>query len=282
VLPMNARVVVVFPVYNGAATLRESLQSIKDQDLSDFRAIVLNNCSTDKTLQVAQRFCEEDARFSIISNATHLSAEDNFAKAIKLGAETAEYFCLRAADDLSSRNFLKKLVEALDADDAKLLAACPTKSFNTKGFKLKHPAANIFSFQESYAKGRVPRNLTFPSEWIYGMFRSRSVDILMARWHELGNPWGVASYVLSEFVVRDLVAYVPDPTFDFREGSGSEQKYGAKGFRDKLSQRLTYTLGCYRLVDKLPPAGLLTKAKFFRMCWNDARRKTRYKLLWIF
>ncbi|MBB3315083.1 glycosyltransferase involved in cell wall biosynthesis [Rhizobium sp. BK181] len=271
----------MFPVFNGAATLQESLQSIADQDFVDFRAIVLNNCSTDETLQVAQRFCEKDVRFSIVSNDAHLSAEANFAKAVKLGAE-AEYFCLRAADDLSSRDFLGRLVEALDADGTKLLAACPTKSFNDKGFKLKSPAANIFDFQKSYARGRVPRNLTFPSEWIYGLFRSQSVDILMARWYELGNPWGFASYVLSEFVVRDLVAYVSGPTLDFREGSGSQQKYGAKGFRDKLSQRLTYTLGCYRLVDKLPPVGLLTRAKFFRMCWNDARRKTRYKLLWIF
>nr|WP_176705668.1 glycosyltransferase family 2 protein [Rhizobium grahamii] len=281
-MPINARVVVMFPVFNGAATLQESLQSIADQDFVDFRAIVLNNCSTDETLQVAQRFCEKDARFSIVSNDAHLSAEANFAKAVKLGAEAAEYFCLRAADDLSSRDFLGKLVEALDADGTKLLAACPTKSFNDKGFKLKSPAVNIFDFQKSYARGRVPRNLTFPSEWIYGLFRSQSVDILMARWYELGNPWGFASYVLSEFVVRDLVTYVSGPTLDFREGSGSQQKYGAKGFRDKLSQRLTYTLGCYRLVDKLPPVGLLTRAKFFRMCWNDARRKTRYKLLWIF
>ncbi len=47
--------------------------------LGEFRAIILNNCSTDETLQVAQRFCEEDARFSVISNETHLSAEANFA-----------------------------------------------------------------------------------------------------------------------------------------------------------------------------------------------------------
>lgn len=279
---MNARVVVVFPVYNGAATLRESLQSIADQDFEDFRAIILNNCSTDGTQQVAQRFCDEDRRFSVVDNEIHLSAEDNFAKAVKIGAEAAEYFCLRAADDLSSPDFLRKLVEALDADETKLLAACPTKSFTAKGFKLKHPAPDIFDFRANYAKGRVPRNLTFPSEWIYGVFRSRSLDILMARWYELGNPWCFASYVLSEFVIRDLVAYVPGPTFDFREGSGSQQKFGAKRFRDRLSQRLTYTRGCYRLVDKLPPAGLLTRAKFFRMCWNDARRKTRYKLLWIF
>ena len=96
---------------------------------------------------------------------------------------------------LSSRDFLGELVEALDADDTKLLAACSTRSFNAKSFKIKHPADNIFNFRESYAKGNVPRNLTFPSEWIYGLFRSRSVDVLMARWHELGKPWGFASYV---------------------------------------------------------------------------------------
>jgi hypothetical protein len=27
---------------------------------------------------------------------------------------------------------------------------------------------------------------------------------------------------------------------------------------------------------------IVSRILFFRMCWNDARRKTRYKLFWIF
>lgn len=278
----QAEVVVVFPVYNGAKTLVKSLECIANQDFAAFQAIILENCSTDDTLSIAEAFCAKDARFSIVRNTVHLSAQDNFIKAFELGAARGRFFCLRACDDFSSPDFLGALVGALREDDSKLLAACSTKVIGKGEPRMKHPATSIFDFGRSYEKGIVPRNLTFPSEWIYGVFRSNAVDVILGRWRDLGSPWCLASYVLAEFIVRDLVAYIPGPTYDFVEGSGSEQRYGAKAFRDRLQQRMIYTFGCYKLAHKLPKVGILTKLKFFRMCWNDARRKTRYKLFWVF
>ncbi|MFQ6162487.1 glycosyltransferase family 2 protein [Sinorhizobium meliloti] len=279
---MKKKVVIVFPVYNGEKTLISSLKSIADQTFKEFEAIILDNKSLDNTFSLAEQFCRSDRRFSVIRNEQHIGAIDNFAKAVRLGAERGEYFCLRACDDHSSRDFLARLMEALEANPEKLLAACSTKLVGPNGTRLKAPDDSVFDFTRKYVSGKVPRNLTFPAEWIYGLYRASAKETLMARWFELGNPWCFASYVVSELVVRDLVVYVDGPTFDFTEGSGSEARYGAKSFRDRLTQRLKYTLGCYDLTRKLPPVGLTIRIKFFRMCWNDARRKTKYKLLWIF
>ncbi|WDZ75669.1 glycosyltransferase family 2 protein [Ensifer adhaerens] len=278
----QAELVVVFPVYNGAKTFLKSLECIANQDFAAFRAIILENCSTDDTLSIAQAFCEKDSRFSVVRNSVHLSAQDNFTKAFELGAASGKFFCLRACDDFSSADFLGALVGALRLDEGRMLAAGSTKVIGKSTLKMKHPASSVIDFRSSYEQGKVPRNLTFPAEWIYGVFRSGARDTIVRRWVELNNPWCSASYVLAEFIARDLVVYVSGPTYDFVEGSGSEQKYGAKAFRDRLQQRLKYTFGCYKLVHILPKAGLLTRMKFFRMCWNDARRKTRYKLFWIF
>src|SRR5690606_33490034 len=109
----KSKVAVVFPVYNGEKTLKRSLQCIAEQDFSDFKAIILENGCTDRSLSIAEGFCAQDPRFSIVRNDVHLSALDNFAKAMRLGAERGEYFCLRACDDLSSRDFLSALVGAL-------------------------------------------------------------------------------------------------------------------------------------------------------------------------
>ncbi|MEY9196975.1 glycosyltransferase family A protein [Sinorhizobium sp. CCBAU 05631] len=277
----KTKVVVVFPVYNGERTLSSSLQCIADQTFRDFEAIILDNKSTDDTLRVAEQFCKMDSRFSIVRTEQHVSALVNFARAVQLGATRGEYFCLRACDDHSSPDFLARLVGALDQDPQKLLAACSTKLVGPNGSRIKYPDKAVFDFTRAYASGHVPRNLTFPAEWIYGLYRASAKDMLMARWYELGNPWCFSSYVVSELVVLDLVAYVEGPTYDFTEGSGSEQRYGAKSFREKLDQRLKYTLGCYKLTRKLPKVSLMTRLKFFRMCWNDARRKTRYKLFWV-
>ncbi|PST22495.1 glycosyltransferase family 2 protein [Mesorhizobium plurifarium] len=276
------KVVVVFPVYNGEKTLVSSLRCIAEQTFDAFEAIILDNKSTDKTVDIAEQFCRSDDRFSVVRCEEHVSAIENFARAVQLGAERGEYFCLRACDDHSSPDFLARLVQALDLNPEKLLAACPTKLVGPGGSRIKTPNDTAFDFTRKYVSGQVPRNLTFPAEWIYGLYRADAKELLMSRWFELGNPWCFASYVVSELVVLDLVVYVDGPTFDFTLGSGSEQRYGAKRFRDRLGQRLRYTVGCYNLRKKLPAASLLTRFKFFRMCWNDARRKTRYKLLWIF
>ncbi|WP_072597036.1 glycosyltransferase family 2 protein [Sinorhizobium americanum] len=278
----KSKVVVVFPVFNGARTLEMSLQCIADQTFRDFHGVILDNKSTDDTLRVAEQFCRTDRRFTVVRNEQHVSAPENFAGAIQIGAAKGEYFCLRACDDYSSLDFLACLVEALDREPIKLLAACSTKLVGPNGHRIKSPDKSTFDFTPAYLSGRVPRNLTFPAEWIYGLYRASAKDLLMARWFDLGNPWCLASYVISEFVVRDLVVYVPGPTYDFTEGSGSEQRYGAKSLRERLRQRLRYTFGCYKLTKKLPKADFITRLKFFRMCWNDARRKTRYKIFWFF
>ncbi|MGN7749681.1 glycosyltransferase family 2 protein [Sinorhizobium sp. 22678] len=276
------KVVVVFPVYNGEKTLTSSLRCIAEQTFDGFEAIILDNKSTDKTVDIAEQFCRSDERFSVVKCAEHVSAIDNFARAVRLGAERGEYFCLRACDDHSSPDFLARLVEALDENPGKLLAACSTKLVGRSGSRIKAPDDSVFEFTSKYVSGKVPRNLTFPAEWIYGLYRASAKEVLMERWFELGNPWCFASYVVSELVVRDLVVYVDGPTFDFTEGSGSEARYGAKSFRDRLTQRLKYTKGSYNLVKKLPDVSWSIRMKFFRMCWNDARRKTRYKIFWIF
>ncbi|PDT82944.1 glycosyltransferase family 2 protein [Sinorhizobium sp. BJ1] len=279
----KSKLVVVFPVYNGAKTLEKSLQCIADQDFTDFHAIILENLSTDDSLAIATRFCERDNRFSILRNDIHVGMLDNLAKAARLGAEHGDYFCLRACDDVSSLDYLSKLVAALDADPAKLLAAGATKRIRDGVTRLATPNRSAIDFQDLYRRGKIPRNLTFPAEWFYGVYRSDgAIEILMRRWFDLGTPWCFASYVVAEFVVRGLVAYVEGPTFHFYEGSGSEQKYGATSFREKLRQRMAYTMGCYRVKDALPQTTLLRRVLLFRMFWNDARRKTRYKLLWIF
>lgn len=276
----KCKLVVAFPVYNGARTLEQSLQCIADQDYRDFRAIIVENKSTDNTLEVARAFCEKDDRFEIIENSKHLNALDNFANAITLASERGEYFCLRACDDLSTPDYLSKLLAALEAQPSKMLAAGATMRIDGDDVRLVKPNGNIFDFAQKAASGQLPRNLTFPAEWLYGLFRSNgAAEILLRRWRELGRAWCAASYTIAEFVIRDLAAYVDGPAYHFFAGSGSENIHAAKTLRDKLQQRWIYTMGCYRLCDRLPPMSWYGRWRFWLMCWNDARRKTGYYIL---
>ncbi|MEO9526406.1 glycosyltransferase family 2 protein [Roseibium sp.] len=270
---------ILFPIYNGEATMTKSLDCIANQDFKNFRAVIVDNKSTDRTGDIARNFCEMDDRFEVLTHDVHLSAVDNFIFCMRYGRDHADYFCLRACDDFSSLNYLSALVGALDNHPDKLLAAPTVRRVNDGKERVLHPDPIIFGYLESLQKGVVPRSLAFPSEWCYGLVRSEGgAEILIRRWSEYPYAWCVASYVVSEFVMRDLAVWVGDAEFIFMEGSGSFEKYGAKTFFGKFRQRLNYSLGCYRVVDRLPEVSLSTRLKLFRRLWRDSRMKTRYDL----
>ncbi len=276
------KVAIAIPVYNGAATLEKAMQSIADQDFQNFRAYIIENKSTDNSVEIAKAFCKKDSRFEIVENEVHLNMIDNFIQAIQYSAAQAEYFCLRACDDIGTPDYVSKLVAALDADKTKLLAASDAERITGELVKRVRPNPNIFNFSEKILREEIPRNLQFPSEWIYGVFRSdEGAEILLQRWPELGGPWAAASYAVCEFVVRDKVAYVEGPVYKIFVGSDSVKLYFVKGWLQKFKQRMIFAMGCFRIRKKLPKMSWYAKFRYFVMCWNDSRRKTRYVLLGI-
>jgi glycosyltransferase involved in cell wall biosynthesis len=275
----KSKIAVVFPIFNGAKTMVKSLRCIAEQDYEDFCVIIVDNCSTDETHQIAQSFCEEDKRFRLQRNKAHISAVDNYLLCMDIGRKNGEYFCLRACDDLSSSNYLSSLANALDQNPEKLLAGPTVRRVNAEATRKLHPDPIIFGYPAALQRGDVPRSLAFPAEWCYGMFRSTGgSDILIQRWREYPYAWCVASYAVSEFVMRGLAIWVEDTEYIFVEGSGSYQKYGAKTLFGKFWQRLQYTLGCLRVAKKIPRISTGTKIKLFRRLWRDSRIKTRYDL----
>ena len=51
----SASVSVVTPVYNGAEFLAECIESVLAQTYTNWNYTIVNNCSTDETLAIAQK-----------------------------------------------------------------------------------------------------------------------------------------------------------------------------------------------------------------------------------
>lgn len=61
------RVSIVLPAYNAAETLTAALASVQAQTFTDFEAVVVDDGSTDDTLERAQQFAAGDRRIRIIA-----------------------------------------------------------------------------------------------------------------------------------------------------------------------------------------------------------------------
>ncbi len=276
----KSKLAVVFPVYNGEKTLEKSLRCIAEQDYRDFKAYIVENASTDRSLEIATAFCADDPRFEVIICGEHLDAHANFIRSMKVGQAKGEFFCLRACDDLSTPDYLSKLIAALEADKTKLVAVGSAERIDLDGTKrILRPNQATLDFYENLKVGRVAKSLFFPAEWLYGVFRSEvGGDILISRWKAYGTAWCAASFSVAAFVILGKAVWIDGPSYHFYEGSGSESRYMVSGLRDKIFWRWKYAKGCFSVIAELDELSLLTRLKIWRMCWRDAGRKTRYRI----
>lgn len=59
---------IILPVFNGEKYLAQSIRSCLNQTYSNIELVIVNDCSTDGSLGIAEKFAAEDSRVRIISN----------------------------------------------------------------------------------------------------------------------------------------------------------------------------------------------------------------------
>ncbi|MGZ8383454.1 MAG: glycosyltransferase family 2 protein, partial [Nitrospira sp.] len=101
---------VITPVYNGEKFIPECLESVRTQTYSNFEHIIVNNCSTDSTLQIAQNHASKDARVRIHNNNDFVTALENHNIALSLISPESKYVKIVQADDWIFPECIERMV----------------------------------------------------------------------------------------------------------------------------------------------------------------------------
>jgi glycosyltransferase involved in cell wall biosynthesis len=109
---MAIPVSVVVPVYNAARTLADCLRALEQQSLSksDFEVIVVDDMSTDSSVQVAKSF-----DVHLLKEEKHRGAAAGRNVGIRVAQ--GDWIAFTDADCIPSRNWLKYLVESVTRPD---------------------------------------------------------------------------------------------------------------------------------------------------------------------
>lgn len=105
-------VTVVIPGKNEAGYARDCIESLKDQTLENFEAIVIDDCSTDSTLDVVLDAIGEDPRFRIIR--MDRSVGIGLARNHGVRVATAKYVTFLDLDDFLAPDSLASRVEVAE------------------------------------------------------------------------------------------------------------------------------------------------------------------------
>lgn len=115
-----ARVTVLMPVYNGESYLREAIESILNQTYKDFELLIINDGSTDKSLEIINSF--QDSRIRLVNNEVNLKLIRTLNKGLDLA--TGEYIARMDSDDIAHPRRLELQVKTMDED--KEIVICGT------------------------------------------------------------------------------------------------------------------------------------------------------------
>jgi glycosyltransferase involved in cell wall biosynthesis len=102
---------ILTPVYNGGRFLDECIQSVLAQDYTDWEYIIVNNCSTDNTLELARSYAYKDPRIRVLCNESFVPVGENHNVAFRSISPRCQYCKVVSADDVIYPNCVRTLVE---------------------------------------------------------------------------------------------------------------------------------------------------------------------------
>lgn len=114
-LPAPPLVSIVTPVYNGESYLAECIESALRQTYNNWEYIIVNNCSTDRTLEIAESYACQDSRIRIHNNPEFVGVIQNHNIGFRLISPESKYCKVLQADDWLFPDCLKQMVEVAEA-----------------------------------------------------------------------------------------------------------------------------------------------------------------------
>ena len=104
------KVSVIIPVYNSSEHITECIESIIKQTYTNLEIIIINDGSTDNSLDICQRFESKDNRVKLYNNANHgVSYTRNFG----VEHSTGDYIVFVDSDDVIDKDYIKILLDTI-------------------------------------------------------------------------------------------------------------------------------------------------------------------------
>lgn len=116
---------VIMSVYNDEKYLNEALDSIFAQTIQNFELIIIDDCSTDHTVEIIEGY--HDNRIRLIQNEQNCGLTKNLNKALSYAS--GKYIARMDGDDKSSPRRFEKQIELLEQDPELMLISCRAHMF---------------------------------------------------------------------------------------------------------------------------------------------------------
>ncbi len=116
------KISVIMSVYNGEDYLAETLDSICNQSFKEWELVAINDCSTDSTLDILNKYAATDERIKVYTNEVNLRLPASLNKALSLAQ--GKYVARMDADDICLSDRFEKQYKFMEENPDVALSSC--------------------------------------------------------------------------------------------------------------------------------------------------------------
>lgn len=117
--PVRCLVSVIMPAYNAERFIEKAIASVLSQTYTDWELLILDDCSTDRTAEIAERFSEADSRIRLLRNPKNLGVA--ITRNIGFDAAGGRWVALLDSDDVWRGDKLEKQLAVAEKTGADII-----------------------------------------------------------------------------------------------------------------------------------------------------------------
>ncbi len=178
---MSKKFSIIVPVYNASLYLKECIDSVINQKYENYELILVDNASTDDSLEICNSYKESDSRISVLQ----IYENNGVSKARNLGLKNAsgDYVLFLDSDDFYIDNsFLNKVNSLLEKKDEDIVL------FKSKQF-----------FDDTHQYGSIRQG--FDYENVSKLKYEKSILYLVKNGYFEASPW---NKIYNRNLIKDM------------------------------------------------------------------------------
>lgn len=256
---VNPLVSIIVPNYNHEKFLKQRLESIFNQTYCNFEVILLDDCSTDASLNILSEYAKKPRVSHCVFN--EINSGNTFIQWNKgITLAKGDFIWIAESDDFCELNFIEKLIQPLLHDDEIVLSYCQSN----RADEFANITGNWLNHTDSLDKTLFLSN--------YILNGNEFIERFLIYKNVIPNASGVLFRKESALVLGDLALH------SFLKYNGDWLFY-LKILANKKIAYVSDSLNCFRYHSKSVIASACETENFVTI--TDIELKTRLKMLYF-
>lgn len=200
---------IIVPVYNAEEFLEKCLTSLVNQTIIDVEIILVDDGSTDRSLEICKAFAADDSRIRIFEQE---NSGQSVARNLGLDNAIGEYIAFADSDDWVDENFYEKLLEAAIRNSADIACGSVIREKKSAGkIRVNYKEEKVYlKAQEKIDAAGVP-NMCYVWNKVYRTGFLKSIDLRFVN----GMVFEDTDFVTRAIYYSNKIVTVPDTYYHY-------------------------------------------------------------------